>query len=83
MKARNECLFCAGRKCTIRIVRVLGMAPKSNDTAYDEIACSRHTRDLEKHADETLGRGNGVARLHISGGRYRRGEQIPADVFAG
>ncbi len=73
---RNQCLFCKKTKCSVRIVRTHGMEPKENDTVYDEIACAGHVKELEKHSDMKLGRGNGVVRAHVSGGRYRRGDEL-------
>jgi len=34
---------------------------------YDEIACSKHILELEKHSNEVLGTKNSVMRCHISG----------------
>lgn len=66
----NKCLFCKSRKCSTRIVRT--EAPR-----YDEVACSKHINDLEKHADYTLGVNNGIMRWHISGYELARGESTP------
>lgn len=67
---KDECLCCNSRSCRTRIVRL--EAP-----AYDEIACKIHIDALEEHADEVLGRGNGIYRHHISStGNLKRGEPI-------
>jgi hypothetical protein len=69
-KRKDECLFCASRSCYTRIVRLV--EPK-----YDEVACSQHISELEKHSDEVLGRRNGVMRNHISStGRMKRCEMM-------
>ena len=66
-KRKDECLLCKSRACYMRIVR-------KEEPCYDEIACSKHILDLEKHSDETLGKGNGVMRNHIWGSeRQKRG----------
>lgn len=52
----DQCLFCGSRVCYCRIV--------SEDLLYDEIACNRHIRQLEEHADSVL---SGKIRNHISG----------------
>ena len=59
-KRVDECVICSKRSCYTRIVRL--KAPK-----YDEIACSKHILELEKHSNEVLGTKNGVMRCHISG----------------
>ncbi len=55
----NECLFCRARKCYVRIHR-------DESPQYDHVACRDHSRDLETHADKTLGKNNGVMRSHVS-----------------
>jgi len=63
----NQCKFCMSRKCHVRIV--------TKDYSYDEVACTIHTHKLEIDADDTLGRGVGILREHISSTAYlRRGE---------
>ena len=67
-KRKDECLFCSSRKCSTRIYR-------RDVPIYDELACDKHIKELEKHAEETLGKNNGILRHHVSGtGTYRRGE---------
>ena len=56
MKRKDECLFCTSRCCYTRI---------HNET-YDEIACSKHIKELEKHSDNKLGINNGIMREHLS-----------------
>lgn len=69
-KRKDECLFCNKRSCHIRIVRV-------EEPKYDEVACSNHIEDLEKHSDEILGYKNGVMRSHItSSGQLKRGQPM-------
>lgn len=59
----SQCLFCKRHKCVDRIC--------TPNLGYDELACAEHVRDLERHADATLG---GVRRRHVSGtGKLRRG----------
>lgn len=68
LKRKNgmECLFCGSRKSTYRI--------HTDNLGYDEVACSKHSRDLEVHADDTLGEGT-VKRWHItSSAGVKRGE---------
>lgn len=68
VKRKDECLFCGKRSCSTRIVR-------NEEPLYDEVACDKHTSDLEKHSDEILGSHNGIMRCHISStGRVKRGE---------
>lgn len=57
-KTGNQCLFCRSRQCHTRI--------HTDNLGYDEVACIRHVKELEQHADETLGSNNGVLRWHIS-----------------
>jgi hypothetical protein len=45
-KLKNECLFCRSRFCYERVV--------TYDMSYDEIACSKHIKDLHKHSDTVL-----------------------------
>ena len=67
-KRKDECLFCSRRSCNTRIVRLV-------ELKYDEIACSDHIEDLEKHSNEKLGKENGIMRDHISStGKMKRGE---------
>lgn len=67
-KRKDECLFCTSRNCHTRIYR-------RDVPIYDEIACSKHVNDLEKHSDEMLGINNGIMRAYASGtGTYKRGE---------
>lgn len=54
----NQCLFCNSRQCHTRIY--------TDNMGYDEVACSKHIKELEHHADETLGSHNGVLRWHHS-----------------
>lgn len=69
---KDQCLFCASRKCYHRIVTI--------DYGYDEIVCSRHIKELEQHADETL---NGKLRCNIeSTGQVKRGEPYPCVAAA-
>ena len=65
---KDECKFCASRRCFVRIV--------TSDLKYDEVACGTHTRDLELHADKTIA---GITRMHhSSSGALKRGEIYPA-----
>ena len=64
-KRKDECLFCTSRTCYTKIIA----------KNYQEIACSKHISDLEKHSDEKLGRKNGVKRIHqTSIEKLKRGE---------
>ena len=42
-KAKNECLYCGSRFCYNRIV--------SQNMAYDEVSCYKHTQYMEYHSD--------------------------------
>jgi hypothetical protein len=46
MKRKDECLFCAKRKCYERVVST------DNGKTYDEISCLDHVYDLYKHSDK-------------------------------
>ena len=64
-KRKDECLFCTSRSCSTKIIA----------ENYQEIACSKHISDLEKHSDKVLGTGNGIKRIHLSStGKLCRGE---------
>ena len=64
-KRKDECLFCTSRSCYTKII----------SEKYQEIACSKHISDLEKHSDEKLGSENGVKRIHQSStGKVKRDE---------
>ena len=45
-KRKDECLFCTSRKCGERVVSV-----DDEEEHYDEIACTKHMKDLHKHSD--------------------------------
>lgn len=60
-KRPDECLFCTSRKCFTQIT-----APE-----FDEIACTDHVKDLERHADRVLPRSEKCHRS--SSGTLRRG----------
>ena len=55
-KRKDECFKCNSRSCYYRIY----------NTTFDEIACVVHSRDLEKYANEILGKSGGVMRRHVS-----------------
>jgi hypothetical protein len=62
-KLINECLFCRSRFCYERVV--------SKDMEYDEVACTKHVKELHKHSDITA---PGVMKSFISGtGIQKRG----------
>lgn len=64
-----RCRFCSSRKCCTRIC--------TDDLGFDEVACHRHIKELERLADGTLGVSNGVKRWHLTSTRtYRRGEPV-------
>ena len=64
-KRSDECLFCTRRRCHVRI--------RSDLAGYDEVACTRHTRELGRHYDE---RHVGTMMTHTtSTGRLRRGDR--------
>jgi len=44
-KRKNECLFCTSRSCHAKII----------SENYEEIACSKHAKNLERHAREVRG----------------------------
>ena len=46
-KRKDECLFCRNRFCYSRIV-----SSEDDGKIYDEVACHKHTVELEKHSDE-------------------------------
>lgn len=65
-KRKDECLFCSSRSCYTKII----------SEKYQEISCSKHISDLEKHSDEKIGRNNGVKRIHQSStAKVKRGEK--------
>lgn len=68
MSKASKCKFCDSTKCKTRIVC-------ASVLFYDEVACDHHIKDLERDADKTLGRDNGVMRMHIiSSAQVKRGE---------
>jgi hypothetical protein len=70
-RRRDQCLFCTSRRCHTRIVA------DSRTLGFDEVACNRHVRELEQHADATLPKG--AIRWHLTGNRpYWRGQPLPA-----
>ena len=65
-KRKDECGFCKRRSCYWRVV----------NENYDNIACARHIDALHCHANEALGKNNGVARCNISStAKLRRGDK--------
>ena len=63
-KRKDECFKCTSRSCYTKIIAY----------CYEEIACNKHLRDLEKESDLILGKGNGVQRIHQSStGKMARG----------
>lgn len=56
-RSGSQCLVCGSRKSIYRI--------HTDNLGYDETACRDHMRELEEHADETLGEGT-VQRWHIT-----------------
>jgi len=67
----DECLFCRSRRCHVRIHVENGM--------FDEVACSEHVRDLERHADRHLGR---IEKVHVSSSSpLRREHPRPWVIF--
>lgn len=65
-KRKDECLFCRSRRCNNRVISSV-----DNGETYDEIACSRHRRDLDNHADRTY---TGMKIYMETTGAYKRGE---------
>lgn len=66
----SKCFFCNSYRSYLRIV--------TPNLGYDQVACQKHISDLEKHADATLGSGNGVLRMHVSStGILFRGAPYP------
>jgi hypothetical protein len=65
-KRKDECLFCNSRSCYFQIYRF-------EEPVYNEIACSKHITDLEKHSEKVLGTNNGIKRTHLtSTGKLKR-----------
>ena len=65
---KEQCLFCTSRKCYTRIVST------DNGKTYDEVACSKHTSDVEKHSDKAAPK---IMKLFMSStGPLKRGEDI-------
>lgn len=61
--SRSRCLFCRSTRCDFRI--------RTDDGEFDEVACRDHHKELEAHADATLGHAR--QRWHqSSSGRVRR-----------
>ena len=70
---KNQCLFCTSRKCNTRIV-----STEDNGKTYDEVSCSRHSADLDKHSDDVAPK---VMKLFISStGPVQRGEDISSEL---
>ena len=68
---KDQCKLCTSKSCYFRIHSV------TEGYNYDEVACRRHSRDLEIDADNVLGRNNGVVREHISStGKLYRGMPV-------
>jgi hypothetical protein len=66
---KDQCLFCTNRRCYSRIV-----SSQDNGKTYDEVACDKHSHQLDIHSDETAQK---VVKLFISGtGTYKRGDDI-------
>lgn len=64
-RTSGKCLFCNSHKCYTRIY--------TKNLGYDELACDKHIKQLEAHADETLG-SPGTIRMHLSStGKLMRG----------
>lgn len=49
--------MCSSRKCRYRI--------HTEDLSFDELACPKHSKDLERHADKVLG-SPGKIRNHLT-----------------
>lgn len=65
----DQCKFCRSRKCNSRIV-----SSEDNGKTYDEVACSKHSSQLDKHSDEVAPK---IMKLFISGtGTYEHGDDI-------
>ena len=60
MKPSNECFMCRNRFCANGVISVADKGDSLN-----EIACQKHTDALYEKANEVLGKGNGVERLHV------------------
>lgn len=60
-KVPNECFKCKSRFCSNGIISI-----EDNGKKFNEIACDKHIKDLEKKANEVLGKDNGVMRLSVS-----------------
>lgn len=67
---KDQCKFCNSRRCHYRIVSC-----NDNGKIYDEVACSKHTHELDKDSDE---KAPGVMKLFLSvcGGTIKRGDSI-------
>lgn len=64
VRRRDQCRFCTSRSCYTAIY--------TEDRTFDEVACSRHIRALELHADAVLG-SPGKLRTNLSStGRQSR-----------
>jgi hypothetical protein len=67
----SKCLFCRSYKSHLRIV--------TPDGVFDEVACRKHIDDLYSYANQTLGKNNGIVRMHeTSTGILFRGSPYPA-----
>jgi len=67
MKRKDECIFCTSRKCSERVVSV-----DDKGKTYDEIACSKHSNDMNKDSDIKAPK---VMKIFASStGRLRRGD---------
>lgn len=69
----DQCKFCKSRNCHYRIV-----SSKDNGKTYDEVACSKHTHDLEKDSDEKAPRVMKIFQS-VCGGTVKRGVNISDD----
>ena len=66
---RDQCFACKSRKCGTRIWAA----------GFDEIACSKHVKELEALADTTL---MGAVRIYTSGYQARREKLLSVKEFA-
>ncbi len=62
----SRCKFCRSRNSHFRIVSV--------DKTYDEVACNKHTHELEDDADKILGSPGKIRNHTTSSGIVYRGD---------
>jgi len=64
----DKCLFCYSCKCSYRIV--------SSDMSYDEVSCTKHVEDLNRHSDNQIPK---LKQFINSTGDLKRGDNLESE----